>query len=137
MLVKNTNHARDTSSSIDKLHEELDKSLDHKASAFLAGIRAEKPRYTRDQFRMLQTLLDKYGKDKLITAMEFCTSNRLFSSNTVRDFLICAEAQNCKADIATETDDNKDSKIPVNQSKYHVTVEKRSLEAYAKAGEQR
>ena len=137
MLVKNTTHARDTSSSIDKLHEELDKSLDHKASAFLAGIRAEKPRYTSDQFRMLQTLLDKYGKDKLITAMEFCTSNRLFSSNTVRDFLICAEAQNCKADIATETDDNKDSKIPVNQSKYHVTVEKRSLEAYAKAGEQR
>ena len=137
MLIKNNNHDRDTSSSIDKLQEELDKQLAHKAAAFLAGIRAAKPRYTRDQFRMLQSLLDKYGKEKLITATDFCNANRLFSSNTVRDFLVCSEAQNDKSDIAPAIDDKKESKRPVDKSKYHVTVEKRSLEVYAKAGDQR
>ena len=137
MLIKNNNHDRDTSSSIDKLQEDLDKQLEHKAAAFLAGIRAAKPRYTRDQFRMLQSLLDKYGKEKLITATDFCNANRLFSSNTVRDFLLCSETQNDKSDIAPAIDDKKESKIPVDKSKYHVTVEKRSLEVYAKAGEQR
>lgn len=136
MLIKNNNHDRDTTSSIDKLQEDIDKQLDHKAAAFLAGIRADKPRYTRDQFRMLQSLLDKYGKEKLITATDFCNANKLFSSNTVRDFLLCGETQNDKPDNVPVTDDKKERKIPINKSKYHVTVEKRSLEDYAKAGEQ-
>ena len=55
----------------------------------------------------------------------------------MRDFLLCSETQNDKSDIAPVIDDKKESKIPVDKSKYHVTVEKRSLEVYAKAGEQR
>ena len=91
----------------------------------------------RSLYQRVQSLLDKYGKERLITATEFCNANRLFSSNTVRDFLLCSETQNDKSDIASVIDDKKESKIPVDKSKYHVTVEKRSLEVYAKAGEQR
>ena len=134
MLVKNKNHARDTSSSIDRLQEDLDEQLEHKASEFLIGIRAEKPRYTRDQFRMLQTLLDKYGKDRLLAATEFCTSNKLFSSNMVKDFLICSDTQSCDADVISEAEEKI---IPIIKPKYHITVEKRSLAAYVKAGELR
>ena len=46
----------------------------------------------------------------------------------MRDFLLCSETQNDKSDIAPVIDDKKESKIPVDKSKYHVTVEKRSLE---------
>jgi len=110
MLIKNKNHNRDTSSSVDKIQEELDELLEHKAAAFLAGIRLEKPRYARDQFRMLQSLLDKYGSEKLIAATDFCNTNRLFSSNTVGDFLLSSEPLNNKADIDAAAD--KESRIP-------------------------
>lgn len=80
---------------------------------------------------MLQSLLDKYGKEKLITATDFCNANKPFSSNTVRDFLLCGETQNDKPDNVPATDNKKERKIPIDNSKYHVTVEKRSLEAYA------
>ena len=83
---------------------------------------------------MLQSLLGKYGSEKLIAAMDFCNANRNFSSNTVRDFRLCSEALNNKLDIAEAAD--KENRMPVDKSKYHVTVEKRSLEAYARAGEQ-
>ena len=40
---------------------------------------------------LLQSLLDKYGKEKLINAAKFCTENRLFSANTAKDFLEFSE----------------------------------------------
>ena len=91
MLIKNKNHDRDISSTIDKIQSELDAQLDYNVTDFLAGIRSDKPRYARDQFRLLQSLLDKYGKEKLINAAKFCTENRLFSANTARNFLKFSE----------------------------------------------
>lgn len=129
MLIKNKNHDRDTSSSIDKIQSELDDQLDHNATDFLVGIRADKPRYARDQFRLLQSLLDKYGKEKLINAAKFCTENRLFSANTARDFLEFSESP--KPEIR-QVDKQA---IPVDKPEYHVTVQKRSLDVYAKAGD--
>ena len=129
MLIKNKNHDRDTSSPIDKIQSELDEQLDHNASDFLVGIRADKPRYARDQFRLLQSLLDKYGKKKLINAAKFCTENRLFSANTARDFLEFSELPN------PEVRQIDKQAIPVDKPEYHVTVQKRSLDVYAKAGD--
>lgn len=39
----------------------------------------------------IQSLLDKYGKEKLINAAKFCTENRLLSANTTREFLEFSE----------------------------------------------
>ena len=129
LSIKNKNHDRDTSGPIDKIQSELDEQLDHNASDFLVGIRADKPRYARDQFRLIQSLLDKYGKEKLINAAKFCTENRLFSANTARDFLEFSESP--KPEIR-QIDKQA---IPVDKPEYHVTVQKRSLDVYAKAGD--
>jgi transposase len=129
VLVKNKNHDRDTSSSVDEIQQKLDESLDFKASGFLAGIRADKPRYARDQFKLLQSLLDKYGKDKLINAAKFCVENRLFSANTARDFL------EFSAQPKPEVKQVDAVKIPIDKPEYHISAAKRSLSVYAKAGE--
>ncbi len=131
-LIKNKNHDRDTSSPIDALQESLNEQLDYEANDFLAGIRADKPRYARDQFRLIQSLLDKYGKEKLMQAIGFCDANRLFSANTVRDILNAAV-------LSADSDQNAETTpvrtLPVDKPEYHVTVEKRPLNVYAKAGE--
>ena len=51
--------------------------------------------------------------------------------------MLCSETQNDKSGIAPVINDKKESKIPVDKSKYNVSAEKRSLEVYAKTGEQR
>ena len=129
VLIKNTNHDRDTNIAVDKLQENLNKLLDYKACTFLAGIRAEKPRYARDQFKLLQTLLDKYGKEKVIAAAAFCTESKLFSANYAKDFLSYSEQPIPKQVHFVA------NKIPVDKPVYHITAEKRSLDVYAKAGD--
>ena len=131
-LIKNKNHDRDTSSPIDALQETLNEQLDWEADAFLAGIRADKPRYARDQFRLIQSLLDKYGKEKLLQAIGFCDANRFFSANTVRDLLNAAVLT---ADSNQNAETAPVRTLPVDKPAYHVTVEKRPLNVYAKAGE--
>lgn len=130
VLVKNVNHNRDTSSTVDKIQQELDEFLEHKAIDFLVGIRADKPRYARDQFRIVQSLIDQYGKEPVLKAASFCAENKLFSAHTARDFLAVMNA-----DTVRTTDFPHKNDIPVERPEYHVSVEKRPVEVYAKAGE--
>ena len=114
------------------MQETLNEQLDWEADTFLAGIRADKPRYARDQFRQIQSLLDKYGKEKLLQAIAFCETNCLFSANTVRDHLSAAILTE-DSSPGTRTDTVR--KLLADKPEYHVTVEKRPLHIYAKAGE--
>lgn len=125
LLIKNANHSRDISKPIDRLQDELDELLAHQASSFLQEIRIEKPRYSRDQFKLLHTLYDIYGQIDLLQAIDFCSTNRLYSATCVKDFLNHMHSEKQTINLLP---------IPVSDSKYHITTEKRSLEIYAKAG---
>ena len=124
-LIKSTNHSRDVSGSMDKAHYAVDELLLFRATEFLQTIRTEKSRYARDQFKLLQTLCDKYGIDSVLNAITYCQTSRLLGATYVRDFL----EYNAKPKQQIVL-----SSIPISNSKYHVTTEKRSLEAYAKLG---
>jgi len=125
LLIKNSNHSRDHSKTIDRLQDELNEILNHKASEFLQSVRIEKPRYSRDQFKLIRTLYDIYGLVDLLRAIDFCHENRLYSATYARDFLTHMHEE--KQPIALLP-------IPVSDMKYHVTTEKRPLDVYAKAG---
>ena len=126
-LIKNTQHTRNITDSVDKAQYAVDELLLFKATDFLKIIRTEKSRYARDQFKLLQTLCDKYGVDNVLNAIEFCKLNKLNGASYVRDFL----EYNAKPKQVVVL-----NPIPVSNSKYHVTTEKRPLEIYAKAGGQ-
>lgn len=125
MLVQNSNHLRDRTSSLDRVQDALDELLNRKATEFLQLLRAEKSRYARDQFRLIQTLHDKYGLDSVLDAIAFCKGSRLFSANYMKDYLENSAVPIAVASIPA---------IPVSDKKYHVTTEKRPIEVYVKAG---
>lgn len=125
LLIKSTSHSRDVTDSMDKAQAIIDELLLFKASTFLQTIRTEKARYARDQFKLLQTLHDKYGIDQVLNAIKFCEVSKLSGATYVKDFL----EHNAKPKQVIVL-----NSIPISNSKYHVTTEKRSLDVYAKLG---
>lgn len=124
-LIKNSNHARNREEPLDAAQAKLDELFQHEASDFLQRVRIEKSRYARDQFKLLQSLHDKYGQDKVLNAIKFCTTSELFSATYVKEFLEYNERPKQKIVL---------KEIPVSENKYHITTQKRSLDVYAKAG---
>jgi transposase len=124
-LIESTSHSRGVTDSVDKAQNIVDELLLFKATDFLQTIRTEKARYARDQFRLLQTLCDKYGIDDVLNAISFCEVSKLFGTTYVKDFL--EHNANPKQTIVLNA-------IQVSNNKYHLTTEKRSLDVYAKAG---
>ncbi len=125
MLLQNHHHLRDRSTSLDRIQDELNALLNGKASDFLQAIRADKTRYTRDQFRLMRTLFDRYGLTATLEAIDFCSGSRLFSVNYMKDYL---------EHSATPVITHEIPIIPISDRKYHITTEKRPLEVYAKVG---
>lgn len=130
LLIQNKSHTRDRTAAVDSVQEELDARLHGQATDFLQTIRTEKSRYARDQFRLIQSLLDQYGLDATLDAVAFCEHSRIYSANTMKDYL---EHQ------ASLTPPMKQPPaapplIPVDKAKYHITTQKRPLEVYARMG---
>lgn len=95
---------------MDKAQANIEELLLFKASAFLQTIRTEKARYARDQFKLLQTLHDKYGIDQVLNAIKFCEVSKLSGATYVKDFL----EHNAKPKQAIVL-----NSIPISNSKYH------------------
>jgi len=126
-LVKNTNHSRDRTGSIDAMENGLNEELDNLAGDFLKEIRRQKPRYSRDQFGLIHELIKEYCKDAVLSAIDYCEKNRLYSATYVKDYLNHQGQPKPQPMVI---------KIPVSDKKYHITTEKRSVSVYAKAGGQ-
>lgn len=123
LLIKNTSHGRDRESSINGLQKSLDELLVFKATSFLQEIRKTKSRYSRDQFGLLKNLTSTYGVDKVVEAIVYCSENRLYSANYIKDYLGKPDEPEAK------------NIIPLSNNKYHITTEKRDIAVYAKVGE--
>lgn len=128
VLVQNKNHQRDRVSKLDILQNELNETLKGRAETFLRAIRTDKSRYARDQFLIIRAMTAKYGNEAVLEAISFCETGRLYSANTVKDYL---EHKIKLPELACP------AVIPISNAKYHVTTQKRPIEAYVKAGERR
>ncbi len=126
-LIQNRNHLRDRTTALDKLMEDLNTDLNGKVLAFLKTIRTQKPRYARDQFGLIRSLMDRYGAEAVLQAIAFCESGKLYSANTMRDYLE-------RTAVPLDSEEPVPAVIPVDDPKYHVTTQKRPLSEYAKVG---
>lgn len=124
ILIQNTSHQRDRNSSLDQLQSTLGVLLLGKADDFIQTIRTEKSRYARDQFKLIHTLCDQYTVDAVLVAVDFCQYSKLYSANYIKDYL---------EHTAFKQATPPEMPIPVSNTKYHVTTQKRSLTVYAKA----
>ena len=83
VLVRNSSHLRDRSSSLDELEREVSALLPASASAgaFLSRLRAEKPRYYRDNLLLLRRRQGRYSRATLAEAFSSCLEHRVLNAN--------------------------------------------------------
>jgi len=86
-LVKNNNHGRDKSLKINELISQV-VAENHEVpefQLFLEGIRAEKPRYIRDQLQLIKSTILDVEKPAIEKALHFCLKNRCLSATDFAD----------------------------------------------------
>ena len=85
VLVRNSSHLRDRSTSLDDLEREVSAQLPSDASvaAFLSLLRAEKPRYYRDNLLLLRRRQGRYSRATLAEAFSSCLEHRVLNANSL------------------------------------------------------
>jgi transposase len=125
MLIKNQNHGRNKTERLDQLLETVSALLGYEALDFLRHLRYDKARYARDQLKMIESLCGKYSAGQTLKAIQACQELGLMSAAYVKDYL---------KHIRVVPVAPLPAVIPVSNRKYHVTAEKRPIDAYMKVG---
>lgn len=128
-LIQNRDHKRNKDASVNALQMKIDLMLEYKSTDFLKNVRLQKTRYARDQFSMIEEMIDIYGVHNVIEGTDFCNKNRLYSASFLRDYLL---SHNNTDEISQPDIDI--SKIHLQDPIYHVKTEKRPLNVYSKVG---
>lgn len=136
-LIQNNNHLRNTEEKVKELQNKvLEKLSDavgnrEKPEIFLEGIKREKPRYARDQYKIIEKVINETDKAVLSKALEFCTTNSLYSAVDFKD----AAAHFKKVVISTSSTKelNMDPPPPPDSKLLHtVNVSRRDIGEYIK-----
>ena len=98
-LILNNNDRRDTSRSIDEIEKSLFLSLGETETAghFLQEVRRLKPRYVRDQFRLITKTIKHHTDETISNALEYCITKGFFSATDFRD-VVTYFAQNAPSE---------------------------------------
>lgn len=124
-LIKADAHRRETDK---KIAEKLDKAvllLGEEFRHFLSAICTKKPRYVKEQLGLAIKTCEAYGREATLTAVKYCTENELFSAN---DLAGATASQSEQMPI-----DPVPARLPVDDARYHIIVQKRPLSAYSVA----
>lgn len=83
MTIRNSDHLRDKSQSIQKLKEEVLSLMpnEEKYKQYIEMILREKPRYFRDNLLLIKKYLPVVEKDFLVQSLDFCMENNLYNAN--------------------------------------------------------
>jgi transposase len=136
-LIQNSNHLRSTEENIIALQARLLERLTaagggrEKAEAFLEGIRLEKPRYARDQYKIIDKAINGLDGAVLSEALEFCTENRLYSAVDFKDAAAYFKKTARPAEAA-EKPKAQTSPPPGSKPLYTVEVGRREIGEYVK-----
>lgn len=129
-LIKNNNHGRDREHGITELLTALSQKLGGMCDPFLEEIRNRKPRYVRDQFGLLDTLINTHGMSAVIHAITYCQEQELFGATDVKDAISYLGKQ--------EKVERPAASQPINPITNHAAVsvitQKRSIDAYSGLG---
>lgn len=115
---------------IPELQTALSQKLSFICDPFLEEIRRRKPRYIRDQFRLLDTLINAHGMPAVIRAITYCQAQELFGATDVKDALdYFAKREKVEQPVASQP-----IKPITNHTAVSVITQKRSIDAYSGLG---
>lgn len=125
-LIRNNNHVRDYSQSLNNIQQALCEKLasTERAQTFLEHIRILKGRYVRDQFQAIEKAIEGLeDKSTIEKALTYCVEHSLYSAADFRNaiaFFVKAKKDELEAIAANP----KVTMLP------KVRIQKRSLEEY-------
>jgi hypothetical protein len=122
-LIKSDAHRRETGK---KRADRLDKAvllLGEEFRGFLIALGTSKPRYVKEQLCLVTKTCEVYGREATLAGVKYCTENELFSAND----LAGATAALCERLPVTPAP----ARLPVDDERYHISVQKRPLSVYS------
>ena len=106
--------------------DRLDKAillLGEEFRGFLMALCANKPRYVKEQLGLVSKTCEAYEREATLAAVKYCTENELFSAN---DLANATAALSERLPTAPPP-----ARLPVDDARYHVSVQKRPLSVYS------
>jgi hypothetical protein len=122
-LIKLPGHCRDKKS---KIKEMLDKTvalLGVEFHDYLTILCEKKPRYVREQLELVVVACENYGRERVLEALRYCQSVALYSANDLNDAV--------NAMFGQPEPLSQPARLPVDDERYHIPVQKRAMSAYA------
>lgn len=112
-LVKNRNHSRDRSTSLEQLKQKVINLFAHdEAASYIGTICDTYGRYRRDQLTLLQKVATE-DPDWVHTAIEKCVHEKLYSANDFRDVVAFLKREQKETVIEPTATQAKSVSIPV------------------------
>ncbi len=128
--IRNTDHRRDKSQSLSMLKESVLGMLpnNQNMSMFLELLEKDKPRYLRDNLRLIEKKGENISSDFLATAVKFCLENSIFNANQL------IEIANHYQDNALQEKEITYNvpEIICNKELHTITVETSKINTYEK-----
>ena len=125
-LIKADSHRRhDRKEKAKELLEKTVALLGEEFRGYLALICEKKPRYIKEQFKLVKAACEAYGRECVISAMQYCQEMELFSANDLHD---AAETMSGECQTKTQI---KTSRLLIEDGRCHIPVQTRELSIYA------
>jgi hypothetical protein len=122
-LVKHDSHGRDRHRRADDLLNQTVALLGEEFREYLTVLCDRKPRYVKEQLGLVVNACRTYGREHVIAAMKYCRELELYSAVDLNDAVGAMYVQE-PVPLFPE-------RLPVEDERYHVTVQKRALSVYA------
>ena len=124
-LIINNHHERDTTTKLDSLQAELKSKIGNndendETDTFLTQIRRLKPRYARDQYKLIGKTLEAYGQPAIEKALRYCVVNNLYSAVEFRN---AAEYFDGRLETEREQPEQSDNLIFINSAARSEVIE--------------
>ena len=124
-LIKLPSHRRDRSERVKELRDRAAALLGEEFRGYLEILCEKKPRYVKEQLGIVLAACETYGRGSVLDAMRYCEDLELYSANDLRD-----AADMISGHTLTRLD-AEFKRIPLEDERYHVPVQKRDLAVYA------
>jgi transposase len=121
-LIRPESHRRDRNERVKVLRDKTAALLGEGFREYLEVLCERKPRYVKEQLDLVIHTCETYGREIVLAAVGYCRERELYSAHDLRD---------AAAAMGGQTPPTEPNRLPSEDERYHIPVQKRALAVYA------